>query len=433
MDIATVSILCVAGLLVFMMLGVPIAYSLGFCAVMAGLLCFGSACLGKVGWIPFYLLYNLSWTPLPLFVLLGSIIAETKIGADLFKAARNWLGRIPGGLIISGIMGEAALAATVGVSSACTIVVGKVALPEFERHGYKRSLGLGGLLVGGALGPLIPPSAPFIIISVLAELSLGRLFMAGVVPGILLAIMLSLATILVCWLRPEFGPPGEKFSWREKFVSISKIWPVVIVILSILGSIYLGVATPTEAAGIGCVVVLLLSITLFGLRLDGIRRAITEAALINAMILFIMIGASFFTYFVGSANVAKHLFSVIESSEISPWLVIFGINVILLLLGCIIDPMTITFLAIPILFPLITSLGFDPLWFAVVFVVNVQIGLITPPMGIDLFAVKTIFDIPIGEIIRGVTPFLLVVLIFLGIIIAFPELSLWLPSRMVGQ
>jgi C4-dicarboxylate transporter DctM subunit len=308
-----------------------------------------------------------------------------------------------------------------------------VALPEFERHGYKRSLGLGGLLVGGALGPLIPPSAPFIIISVLAELSLGRLFMAGVVPGILLAIMLSLATILVCWLRPEFGPPGEKFSWREKFVSISKIWPVVIVILSILGSIYLGVATPTEAAGIGCVVVLLLSITLFGLRLDGIRRAITEAALINAMILFIMIGASFFTYFVGSANVAKHLFSVIESSEISPWLVIFGINVILLLLGCIIDPMTITFLAIPILFPLITSLGFDPLWFAVVFVVNVQIGLITPPMGIDLFAVKTIFDIPIGEIIRGVTPFLLVVLIFLGIIIAFPELSLWLPSRMVGQ
>jgi C4-dicarboxylate transporter DctM subunit len=433
MDITVVSIVCVVGLLLFMMLGVPIAFSLGFCAVGAGLLCFGSSCLGKVGWIPFHLLYNLSWTPLPLFVLLGSIIAETDIGADLFKAARNWLGRIPGGLMISGIMGEAATAATVGVSSACIIVVGKVALPEFERHGYNRSLGLGGLLVGGALGPLIPPSAPFIIIAVLAELSLGRLFIAGIVPGILLTIMLSLLAVMICWLKPEYGPPAEKASWKERFVSLSRVWPVLVVILSILGSIYMGIATPTEAAGIGCVVVLLISIALFGLRLDGIRRAIEGAALINAMILFIMIGASFFTYFVGSANVAKHLLGAVESSAISPWVVIIGINVVLLILGCIIDPMSITFLTIPILFPLVTSLGFDPIWFAVVFVVNVQIGLITPPMGIDLFAAKTIFDMPIGEIIRGVTPFLLVMLLFLAIIVAFPALSIWLPSLMVGK
>ena len=433
MEPVLVSLLCIFGLFFLMMLGVPIVYSLGFCAVAAGLLAFGSSCLPKVGWTPFHMLFNLAWTPLPLFVLLGSIVAQTAIGQDLFKAAANWLGRIRGGLIVSGIMGEAAMAATLGTSAATVIVVGKVAVPEFERYGYNRSLSLGALLAGGALGPLIPPSATFIIISVLADLSLGKLFIAGIIPGILLASMLSLLAVLICTWRPEFAPPTERVSWGERFSSLKKVWPIAVVILAILGSIYMGVATPTESAGVGCVIVLIIAVVVFGLRWEGLRRAMIEAAMINAMILFIMVGASFFTYIVGSANIARHLFSIVESSAISPWLVIIAINLILLFLGCILEPLTITLLTIPIFIPLIISLGFNPLWFGVVFAVNTQMGLITPPMGIDLFAVRTIFDIPTGDILRGVTPFLFVTLIFLAIIVAFPTLSLWLPGTMIGK
>lgn len=433
MELTTISLLCVVGLLVFMMLGVPIVYSLGFCAVAAGLIAFGPTCLPKVGWTPFHSLFNLAWTPLPLFVLLGSIVAETGIGQDLFKAAMNWLSRIRGGLIVSGIMGEAAMAATIGTSAATVVVVGKVAVPEFERYGYNRSLGLGALLAGGVLGPLIPPSATMIIYSILTDTSLGKLFIAGVIPGILLAIILSLPVILICWWRPEYAPQTQSVSWGERFYSLRKVWPVVVVMLCVLGSIYTGIATPTEAAGVGCVVVLIIAIAFFRLRLDGLRQAMTEAAIINAMIMFLLVGANFFTYIVGSSNVARDLLGFIGSSGISPWMVIIAINIVLLILGCIIDPLTITLLTIPIFFPLIISLGFDPIWFGVMFVVNTQIGLITPPMGIDLFAVKTIFNIPTGDILRGVTPFLVFLLVFLAIITAFPVISLWLPGMMIGR
>jgi C4-dicarboxylate transporter DctM subunit len=428
-----VSLLAVLSLFFFMMLGVPIAYTLGFSAVVAGLAAFGPSILPQVGMTPFHMLFNLSWTPLPLFILIGSLIAETTMGTDLFRAAMKWLSRVPGGLIASCIIGEGVMAATLGTSAACIMVVGKVAVPEFERHGYNRSLSLGALLAGGVLGPLIPPSATMIIYSCLTETSLGHLFIAGFIPGILLAVMLASEAIFICWLRPQYGPPAGSYSWRERFSSITRVWPVVLVILSILGSIYLGIATPTESAGVGCVVVLLLAIFLFGLRWDGIRRAIIDATTINAMIMFIMVGASFFTFVIGSSDVAKHLFNVVTSAGMSKWTVIIIMNVIYFALGFVLDPLTITFLTVPIFFPLIVNMGFDPVWYGIWFVVNTQIGLITPPMAIDLFAVKTVFNIPTGDLIRGVTPFLLWELVFLALIIAFPQISLWLPSIMIGR
>jgi C4-dicarboxylate transporter DctM subunit len=428
-----VSLLAVLSLFFFMMLGVPIAYTLGFSAIVAGLAAFGSSILPKVGWTPFHMLFNLAWTPLPLFILIGSLISETTMGTDLFKAAVRWLSRIPGGLIASSILGEAIMAATLGTSAACIMVVGKVAVPEFERYGYNRSLGLGALLAGGVLGPLIPPSATMIIYSCLTETSLGHLFIAGIMPGILLAVMLSSLAIVICLVRPQYGPPAGGFTWRERFASLTRVWPVVVVIFAILGSIYLGVATPTESAGVGCVVVLLLAVFLFGLRWDGIRRAVIDAAVINAMIMFIMVGASFFTFVIGSSNVAEHLFTSISSAGISPWIIIIIMNVIYLLLGFVLDPLTITFLTVPIFYPLIISMGFDPVWYGIWFVVNTQIGLITPPMAVDLFAVRTVFDVPTGDIIRGVTPFLMIELVFLAIIIIFPQISLWLPSMMIAR
>ena len=433
MEPTTISLLCILGLFVLMMLGVPIVYSLGFTALITSLLVYGPSVLYKVGSSPFSMLFNLAWTPLPLFVLLGAVIGESGMGKDLFRAAANWLSRVRGGLVVAGILGEAMLAATLGTSAAAIIVVGKVAVPEFEKQGYDRGFSLGALLAGGVLGPLIPPSATMIIYAVLANVSLGRLFIAGIIPGILLAFFLSIPAVFICYLRPELAPQTYSVKWGERFSSLKGVWPIALVMFSILGAIYFGIATPTETAGVGSFVVVLLAILVFRLRWDGLRRAIVEAATVNGLILFIIVAASFFTYVVGSTNVAQTLLAFVESGAISPWQVIIIINLILLFLGCIIDPITITLLTIPIFVPLIISLGMDPIWFGVLFVVNTQIGLITPPMGTDLFAVKTIFNVPTMDIIRGVLPFLFFELLFLAMISALPQISLWLPNMMIGH
>ncbi len=433
MDPMILSSLCILGLFVFMMIGIPIVYSLGFTAIFLALIAYGPATLYKVGLSPFSTLFILGWTPLPLFVLLGTIIAESGMGNDLFRVAAAWLSRIRGGLVVAGIFGEAMMATTLGTSAAAIMVVGKVAVPEFERQGYHRGFSLGALLAGGVLGPLIPPSATMIIYAVLTNVSVGKLFIAGIIPGIILVFFLAIPVIIICWLNPNLAPKTFRVSWKERLSSLIGVWPISLVMFCILGAIFFGIATPTETAGVGVFVVLLIAIFLFRLRWKGIKKALVEAATVNAMILFIIIGATFYTYVVGSTNVAKHLHGFVDSSSIAPWQVIVAINIILIVLGCVIDPITITLLTIPIFVPLIVNMGMDPIWFGVVFTVNTQIGLITPPMGIDLFAVRTVFNVPTGELLKGVTPFLISELIFLGIISAFPEISLWLPNMMIGR
>ncbi len=433
MDYTTAAVICVASMLFFLMLGVPIAYALGFVSIIVGLFTFGSVCLQKVGWMTFHLLYNLNWTPLPLFTLLACIIAETKIGEDLYRAARNWLSRIPGGLIAASIMGEAGMAAALGASGPTIIAVGKVAVPEFERYGYNKALGLGALTCGGVLGPLIPPSATMIIFAILANVPLGRLFIAGIVPGVILAFMLAIVPIIMCSRNPSLGVAAGAVSWSDRFASLKNIWPIALVMTCILGSIYAGVATPTEAGGVGCFVVLVVAVTSFGFRLKGLYRAMLETALINGMILIILVAASFFSYVVGSSALAESLAGVVKSLGVSPIFIIISIMVALLILGCFIEGITIMMLTIPIFVPMIMALGYDPLWFGILYVTNMEIALITPPMGINLFLVRNTFNIKTGELLRGILPFLGVLILFLALMVAFPRLSLWLPSMMIGR
>lgn len=433
MDFTTAAIICVVGMLFLMLMGIPVIYALGFTAVFVAYFTYGPFSLDKIGWTTFNTLYNVNWIPLPLFVLIACLISATTIGEDIYRTARAWLSRVPGGLIVTSILGEAAMAAAIGTSAACILAVGKIAEPEFKRYGYDRGLSMGGLCCGGALGPLIPPSAGMIIYGVLSDTSIGRLFIAGMVPGVILALMLSAVAILICWRKPQMGPPIGAVRWRERFSSLKRVWPIVLVMLSILGSIYLGIASPTEAAGVGCVIVLIIAFAVFHLGWKKLKEALVETAKINGMILFMMVGAWIFSYVIGASNVVKAVTGFIAESQMSPWWVIIAINIMLLILGCFIDGITIMLLSVPIFVPIIVALGFNPVWFGIVYVVNMQIALITPPMGLELFLMRTAFDIPVDKLLKGVAPFLVALFLFLALIIAIPQISLWLPSMMISQ
>ncbi len=430
MDYGLASILCVVCMLFFLIQGVPIAFAVGFSAVIFGTLAFGTPALYKMGLSTFSLFYNYSWTPLPLFVLMACIITETTIGEDLYRVARNWVSGLPGALISASIIGEAMLASTVGVSGAAIVALGKVAEPEFKRYGYDRNLALGGMMCGGVLGPLIPPSTPLIIYGVIANVSVGHLFIAGILPGILLAVMLAAVPLIICWRNPSLGPAASSVSWITRIVSLKKVWPVIVVMVTIIGSIFMGIATPTEAAGIGCVAILIIAFAVFHLRCKGLCRAMIEAAVINSMMLVIIVAASFFSYMLASAGVGNFLGGLVTSLDVAPIVVVIAIMILYFILGCIFDAITTTILTIPIFAPLLTGLGFDLVWFGILYCVNLEIGLITPPMGVNLFFMRNVFNIKTGDILRGAAPFLATLVIFLFIILFIPEISLWLPRLM---
>ncbi|MEJ2738314.1 MAG: TRAP transporter large permease [Dehalococcoidia bacterium] len=433
MEPLTASIICVILMIALLILGLPIPYALGFSSMLIGLVTFGPAALAKAGWATFSQLYSLIWTPLPLFVLMGSILSQTRIGEDLYHAARNWLSRLPGGLIIASVWGEALVSAALGASTATLLVAGKVAVPEFERYKYNKPFSVGALLAGGALGPLIPPSAVFVIFSILSNAPLGRLLTAGIIPGILLTLMLTMIPLIMCSRNRSIAPGVSGVSWKERFVSIKFIWPVILVFAALMGSIYFGIATPTEATGVASVVLIIIAVAFFGLRFKGLFYAGIDASLTNAMLMFIFIGAGFFSYVVGSSALAEHLANLANSVEVQPILIVICIMVIILVLGVFLDGVTIMMLTVPIFVPLIKSLGFDPIWFGVIFVVNTEIGLLTPPMAINFFLASSTFKVPTGELMRGMIPFLICLVIFMAVLVAFPEIVLWLPSTMVTK
>jgi len=432
LDILTIAIACCALSLVLILIGIPIAYVLGFCTILGILFGLGVAPLTKFGLTTFSVFHSLNWLPLPLFILMAYIISETDIGRDIFSTANNWLSRVPGGLVVGSIYTEAAMAATMGVSGTTILTVGTVALPEMERLGYNRKFSLGALLTGGVLGPLIPPSIPFIVYAILAQQSISQLFMAGIIPGILLASMLATYAMVACVRRPELAPRPAGVSWKERLFSLRKVWPVVALMLGILGGIYMGVITATEAGGIGVLIILFIAVVFYRFRLPNLVRAMSQAATLTAMVSLMVIATTVFTFLIGVSGLAQDLSSFLTSSGLSPWWIIILINLSILVLGCFMDGLAILMVTMPIFIPLVSALGFNLVWFGVLVTVNIEIALITPPVGLNLFLVSGTFRMPIVELIRGVAPFLAVLVIFLGILIAFPQLSTWLPSIMRG-
>jgi C4-dicarboxylate transporter, DctM subunit len=430
MDIVVVSLIALVVLLIIMMVGIPVPISIGFCAVIGIMLTLGAPGLSKLSFIPYIQFFDMSWAPLVLFTLLAYILDETQIAGDVFKAANNWLSRLPGGLAVAAVWAEGVMAAAIGSSTITAIAIGKISVPQMEKMGYDKGFSLGAVLGGGVLGPLIPPSIPFITYAIIAQVSIVKLFIAGIIPGIILMVMFTIYIITACKIRPNLAPKALSVSWKERFYSLRKVWAIGVIILGIMGGIYFGIMTATEAAGVAVVLALILSVVAYRFRVKNLFHAMMEGAITNGMICFMVIAVLILSYLVGSSGMARILTAYLVSLNVSPILVIIIIMIILLILGCFMDSLTMILITLPFFVPLVQGLGFSLIWFGVLLVVNAEIGLLTPPMGLNLFIMRQVFDIPIGRLIRSATPFIVVLIVFLFVLVAVPEIALWLPATM---
>jgi len=432
MEVTLIAALALVAVVIFTIIGIPIGYAIGLCSVIATLILWGPTGLSKLGGIVYEEFFSQAWAALPLYVLLAAIINEAGIGRDVFLTAKNWLSRLPGGLIISAVVAEAVMGAAIGSSTLTLLSVGKVSVSQAESLGYNKGFSAAAITAGGVLGPLIPPSIPMIVYGIMAQQSIARLFIAGVIPGIILCVMLSIFVLGSAIRRPQLAPSSVGVSWRERFTSSYKVWPIFVVLVSLIGGLYMGVVTATEAAGLGVFVVLVLAFIFYRFRLTMLLRTAKDAAITSGMIFIMIIAVKMFTFMVAGSALAESMANAIVAAKLSPLIVILIINVVLIILGCVVDAFALMLLTIPFFIPIINGLGYSLIWFGVVIAVNIEIGLLTPPIGLNLFIAKGAFEIPIGQFVRYMIPFIIVLVIFLAVIVAFPMLSTWLPSIMFG-
>ncbi|MBW2028676.1 MAG: TRAP transporter large permease [Deltaproteobacteria bacterium] len=431
MDVSTIAILLILLLILLLALGTPISFGLGFLG-LAGIVCFlDLGNLYQIAEIAATTGTNLFMITLPLFILMAEIVSFSGIGDDIYTAAHDWLSWLPGGLAISSIVTCTGFAAISGSSPATAATIGLVSIPEMIKRGYNRRLAVGSIAVGGTLGILIPPSITMIIYGFITEVSIGKLFIAGIIPGLILAFILCLSIALAVKARPGLAPATKGVSWSKRFSSLKRVWAFLFLAISIIGSIYAGIATPTESAAIGATLSLGIAIIYRRLTVNAMHEALKRTVAVTSMIMFLVIGGNVLAFLLSSLGIPQFVTEGIISLNISKWSVMIIINIILLLMGCLLDPMAIMVISLPILFPIVTQLGFDPVWFGIVVTINVEMGMITPPVGLNLFILKgSVPNITMKDIVGGAAPFLFLLVIGLMIIMFFPSLATWLPGRM---
>lgn len=369
---------------------------------------------------------------LPLFVLMGNLLASTPVGRNLFHAASVWLQWLRGGLAISTVGASTVFGAVSGVSIAGVAAVGSIAVPEMLNRGYSRSIAAGSVASSGALAMLIPPSVPLIIYGAVSSVSVADLFIAGIVPGLALALALCIYLYVRVWLNPEQAPDQEKvaYSWKDKLKALGGIWHAMLLIAIVLGVIYTGIATPSEAAAFGAIGAFIIAVVIFrSLTLRGLMEVLGSSVRVSGAILLIMGGARIFGDYLNLMRVPDTLSMLLLGSGLSPELILLLIMLVLVLLGMLIDAVSLIVVTTPIFLPLIVGLGYDPLWFGIVLVMNLEIAVITPPVGLNLYTLKAVAPmLKIEEIIRSIVPFVMVQFAMLMIVVLFPNLVLWLPN-----
>ena len=370
---------------------------------------------------------------IPLFILMGNVASITGMSRLLYDAAHAVIGHIRGGLASATIIGCGGFAALSGSSVASALTMGKVALGQMDRFEYDPRLSTGVVAAGGTLGILIPPSTGFVIYAILTEQSIGRLFLAGVLPGILLLTLFVLAVTVLCWLKPEMGPAGPRSTGPERLRAMLGAVPILGVILISIGGIYGGFFSPVEAAAVGAGLVIILGALSRSLRIAELWQAARDAVVTTATVMLILIAAHMISPFLALSHIPTTVGEIIRSFGLGSVGTLILILFIYLVLGCFLEGFAMLVLTLPIFFPIIIELGIDPIWFGVLVVLTLEMGLISPPVGINVFIVKSVApNVPLGQIFRGVLPFWAMMIVALAILIAFPQISLILPDTMFG-
>lgn len=435
MSIEALAFIFLAGMLVAIAIGLPVAIALGAVGVL-GLLFVGgyNTLIIMTGSTAVHELSHFGLLAIPLFLLMSSVITHSGIGKLIVDLVSKWLYRLPGALHSAAIAACAIFAAMSSSSVATAAAIGGFILPEMKRRGYNVRLGIGAVAVGGTLGVMIPPSNYFILYGVLTDTSIARLFLAGIVPGLMVATVMIIFNTILFKLRPSLSATeevSEAPSWTDKIVALRRAWTGLVLIAAVIGGIFLGVVTPTEAGGLGAVVALLLGFfVLKTLKPVAIPGILVQAVHTTCMMGFIIFGGLLLARASTLMNLSGWLISQIADSGLEPWQVIIMINLLLLCLGMFMDAAAITVLTVPLLFPVITNLGYDPVWFAVMVGLNMELAIVTPPVGLNLFVLKAVANVSMKEAILGTLPYAAMLFLCLVLVIIFPQISLWLPNMM---
>jgi C4-dicarboxylate transporter DctM subunit len=427
--------LLIALMFLLFAMGLEISIAMGVVGVLGLLYLKGfTVGLGVVGSIAWSNATSFSFIALPLFVFMSGILLHSGIGKGLFTAVARWVGFLPGGLAVASIFSCAIFAAVSGSSVATAATIGMIAIPEMERRGYARPLIIGSLAAGGTLGILIPPSIPMIIYGVMTETSVGHLYMAGIIPGIVLSLMFAVYVIGYAMIWPNSAPrvAEDRGTFRSKLRSFREVAPVAILIFVVLGSMYLGIVTPTEAAALGTVVSLVLARWYGNLNWRTLNQAFQDTVRTTSMVMLIIIFAATFSHVIALIGAPKALLAGVISLGLPKWALFTVVFSFLLVIAYALEELSVMIILLPILFPLITGLGFDPVWFGVIMVVWLEIGFITPPVGLNLFVIQGLMPgTGAREVTIGTTPYVILMILLVVILFVFPDLALWLPGQMM--
>ena len=432
MDPLIAGTIALVAMIALTFLGVPIAYALVGVAVVGNVL--------LVGWqqtamqtflITWEMGTNFLLIAVPLFVFVGQLAFHTRIAADLYDCVYKWFGRLPGGIAVTATIASAAFGAVTGSSVAAVATMGAMVMPEMKRYGYDNRLATGSLSSAGTLAIMIPPSIPMVVYGLWTETSVGKLFIAGILPGILLTIGFCGWIVVRCLISPQMGPAGPTYPWSERVRALVRLLPTLIVFATILGGIYGGIFTPTEASAIGAVSVVVVAVCMRRLTWQNLKTTLQQTGSVSAMIYAILFSGVLMSRLLAQTDLTPVMVNFITRQSLNPYVILFFFTIMYVFLGMILDTLGMIVLTLPFVFPVVKSLGFDPIWFGVYMTLMQEVAMLTPPIGLNVFVMAKIApDVPMVDIFRGVTPFVFICLAAVLLLTAFPQIALWLPSLM---
>ncbi|MCG6968057.1 MAG: TRAP transporter large permease [Chromatiaceae bacterium] len=436
MDPLLLGLLAAVALILLLLIGMPVAFALGATAIAFLFFQDGVGAFEVAADTLFGALNEFTLLSIPMFLLMGSAIAASRAGSDLYEALDRWLYRVPGGLLISNIGACGLFAALTGSSPATCAAIGKMGIPEMRQRGYPASLATGAIAAGGTLGILIPPSITMIVYGIATETSIGRLFMAGLLPGVMLMLLFMLWSWFYAYSKGyRFTEDDKHFTLRDKLVILPKILPFLLLIVLVLWALYGGIATPSEASGVGAMVCIVLVMVIYRVWRPARLWEIVSGATRESVMLMMIIGmAGLFSYMMSSLYITQGIAEWIAGLDVNKWVLLFYVNIFLLVAGFFLPPVAVILMTAPTIVPIITQAGFDPIWFGVILTLNMEIGLITPPVGLNLYVINGIVkDVDLKTVLWGALPFMLCMVLGIFLITVFPQIATWLPDYLMGE